>query len=98
MFIDTAGVPTAVVNGITGQAATTGVVAYEVNGVTTVNSGTIVQAWPFHGEYPGWSFVNPGGAAAVATTCRTAVIAVTCAGSSLSVTYDLIRVIDSTCP
>jgi hypothetical protein len=98
MFVTTAGTITAVTNGITGTAATTGGPAFEVNGLTTVNSGTVVQLWPYHGEYSGWSFVNPGGAAAVATTCRTVAVAVTCSGTSLEVTYDLIRVVDSTCP
>lgn len=96
MFLTSAGTRTPVTNGITGSATSSP--AYEVNGITSVNSGTIVQLWPFHGEYPGWGFVSPGGVASVATTCTTVVLSAVCTSGVLTVTTDMIRVVIGTCP
>lgn len=97
MFVTDAGTVTLLTNGITGTSATTGGPAYEVNGITSVNSGTVVQLWPYHGEYSGWSFVSPGATANIATTCRTAVTTAYCTSGSLIVVAESFRVVDVTC-
>lgn len=97
MYVNASGTVTSQPNGITGTAATTGLPAYEVNGITTVDSGTVVQLWPFHGQYPGWSFVSPGGTANIATTCKTVMTGVTCSGTNLIGTFEVIRIFAETC-
>lgn len=95
MFITSVGTVSVRTNGIVGSAASSP--AIEVNGVTSVNSGTVVQLWPFHGAYPTWSFVSPGGSANIATTCRTVAISVQCVSGNLMVTYDVVRVVAEAC-
>jgi len=96
MFITTAGTVSAQTAGIVGSAASSP--AYEVNGVTSVSSGTVVQLWPFHGAYPGWGFVSPGGTASVATTCTTVVLTAYCTSGVVTVVSDMFRTVIGTCP
>lgn len=95
VYITSAGTVTARTNGITGSASTNA--AYEVNGVTSVNSGTIVELWPQYATPPAWGFVAPGGAANVATTCKTAVVTAYCTSGMLTVVTEQFRVVDVTC-
>lgn len=74
--------------------------AFEMNGLTSVPPGTVVEMWSQYSTYPAWAFVSPTAisGATVSTTCKTVVTAVTCSSGSLMVTYDIVRVVDVACP